>query len=189
MIPVSLRWPALLWLSVLCACAHRGRTLAETTVASVQQPQTTPAGRVADGVYLDDRWDFKLPIPTGWTATPGVDPGQLRVSLTHEETGTKVEVWAFPGTTDTLRPRGDCQWDFSDRAHYRVLGLSEQTTTGTCTPNDPDGDLVFGWLLPGTQVTYQAEIHVPATALVTGRRAAQAALSGLSRSGDDAGPR
>lgn len=174
--------PALLLLGALVGgCSCRGRAGPEVAAEAIEPEPPSLAGRVSSGVFLDDRWGFSLPVPKDWRAEPGLDEGLLRVTLVHDESGARVEIWAFEGPADTLRPRGDCAWDFIDTASYRTLGLSGQVTTGTCTPVDPAGDRVYGWLLPGSAVSFQAEIHLPPDALVDGRRRGEQVVRGLSR--------
>ena len=171
--------PLLLLAAALGGCAcRRGAQVTEPAPASDALPPLL-AGRVVGDVFSDDRLGFRLPVLDGWSATPGRDDGLLRVTLAHQATGTRVEIWAFDVGATTLRPRGDCTWDFVDAARYRVIGLSGVVTTGTCTPDDAAVGPIYGWLVPAGPATLQAEIHVPPQALLDGRRAGEALVSGL----------
>lgn len=175
--------PLLLLVGALggCACS-RGRTTAPTD-APPPPPPPALAGRIEAGVFTDERLGFRLPVTPGWTATPGRDDGLLRVTLSHAETGVRVELWAFEGGASTLRPRGDCAWEFVDTARYRSIGLTGAVTTGTCTPVDASSGPIYGWLVPAGATTLQAEIHVPPVALVDGRREGERLVSGLRTPG------
>ena len=165
----------------LGACARHRLPQASLGEPAGQQEAPVLAGTVTDGVFVDVRYGFQLPVPQGWTANPGRDAAALRVSLTDAQTGTVVELWALSDMGGTLRRRADCDWTFEDTARYRSVGMSEPVTTGTCTPHDPADPRVYGWLLPGARVGVQAEIHVPVDHQVDGRRRGEQVLRGLER--------
>jgi len=164
---------------LLAACGPRRAPVPEPPPDRAAAAAQLVSGFVEDGVFHDSRWGLSLPVPDGWEATPGPDAGALRVSITDPVDGTRVEIWAFDALGDTPRPRSDCRWTFVDTGRYRVAGRSGETTTATCTPQDPAASRVYAWLIPAEGYGVQAELHVPATALVEGRHDAEAILRGL----------
>ncbi|MCK6506601.1 hypothetical protein L6R53_25050 [Myxococcota bacterium] len=176
--------PVLLLVGALGGCACRRGRDAGVAESLPPAPPPTLSGAVSDGVFTDARLGFRLPVGEGWTAEPGRDDGLLRVTLVHAATRTRVEIWAFEGGATTLRPRGDCAWDFVDTARYRSIGRAGPVTTGTCTPTEAALGPIYGWLVPSGGSTLQAEIHVPPAALVDGRREGERLVSGLRPAGE-----
>jgi len=168
----------LLWLALAsCSCRRTGPAAPVEDAPAVEQVQ--PAGLVVAGRFVDGRWGFSVPVPEGWVARPGRDDGSIRLTLVHEASGSWLEVWAFSGAADGFRPRSGCRWTFVDRARYRDRGGAEALSVGSCTPLQPDGALVQGWLIPGPGATAQVELHLPEGALAEGRRAAEPVLRDL----------
>ncbi|MCB9779132.1 MAG: hypothetical protein H6742_11260 [Alphaproteobacteria bacterium] len=168
----------LLLLALGCPACRQGPAAPDAPELGPGEAAPRPAGQVVGDEYRDGRLPLRVPIPEGWTARPGLDQSTLRVQLTDAVTSTVVEIWAFPGLGGQPRPRGDCTWEFVDRAGYRTPGVVGAVTTATCTPHDPDGPRIFGWILPGDEIDYQAEIHVPVGQLLEGRRRGEGLVRG-----------
>jgi len=173
--------PLALLAATLGACACHHRSAPSDGGPGAPAAAFAPAGNIVDGVFTDARYGFHFTVPSDWTASPGRDDAALRLSLLDTLTGTRVELWAFSEPSDSLRRRADCDWTFVDRAAYRGLGQNGLLTTGTCTPHDPTGPRVYGWLLPLSGAVIQAEVHVPPDHLIDGRRRGQGLLRGLER--------
>lgn len=168
----------LLWLA-LTSCSCRKPVLSEAAEAVVVVEEVKPAGTLDGGRYVDGRWGFVVPVPEGWAARPGRDDGSIRLTMNHEATGSRLEVWVFDGVATEFRPRSDCRWTFVDRARYRDQGGADEVSVGSCTPLQPDGSLVQGWLVLGQGATAQVELHLLEGALVQGRRAAAPVIAEL----------
>jgi hypothetical protein len=115
-----------------------------------------------------------IPVPGEWSALPGTESSDLRATLTHLPTGTRLEIRVLPSSSTVLPPREDCVWSFSDEAHYRSVPEGDRTQVATCTPHDPLGARVLASVLDldGEQVLIEAA--VPPGFLVEGKRAVDA---------------
>lgn len=167
----------ILFWAALLSCSCKRSTVAPPVEPIPVAATVPPSGEVIDGRFTDARWGYSMAVPEGWSAEPMRDDGSIRLALNHAATGSRMEVWIFAGQATGFRPRSDCRWTFEDRARYRVRGGSEPLTVGSCTPLEPDGPLVQGWLLPGPEATAQVELRLPEGALVQGQRASVQVLN------------
>ena len=109
----------LLFLALSCAgCRPKGPVVGAESQAPPELP--VPAGELVEGRFVDRRWGFSLDLPEGWTAEPGPDAGSLRVRLVDQETGARVELWAFVDLDQQPRPRADCEWTWVGTGRFRV---------------------------------------------------------------------
>lgn len=174
-----------LLLLLLLSCTHKTRQPLLPPAAPVIAVDA-PSGRIVDGVYIDARFGFTLPLATGWAPTLGVADGALRLSATNADTGARVSVSARePGSlSPVLRP--DCEWTFEDRGRYRILRVSGEITVATCTPNEPTAARVFLVILARTDAAWHLEIEAPGTSMAAARYAGHALLAGARWTGADA---
>jgi hypothetical protein len=146
------------------------------------QPAEEPAqvqlsGRISEGRFIDGRHDLSIAVPAGWSAEVWPDGGPLRVSITHAETGSRVEVWAFEPHLVRPAPRGTCAWNFIDTGTYREVLRARMVAS--CTPTDPSAPRISAYLIDRGALTWQLELHVPPEHLSAGRILCEQLLSTL----------
>ncbi len=166
----------LLWLWVACR-----KPAPPPPLQVVEQPteELAPAGVVADGVFVDDRWPLVVPVPEGWSAEPGRADTPLRIRAAHADTGAVVEILALPiGATEPLS-RAGCSWDFLDTGRYRGLAVTDEVTVATCVPDRPEDSHVFAVLLARPEVVWSLEIAPEPDRMIAGKAAGEALLRGV----------
>ncbi|MFT5684407.1 MAG: hypothetical protein ACI8RZ_005348 [Myxococcota bacterium] len=147
----------------------------DVVIAEPTQDVTEPgAGRIEDGRFVDAQYDLSIAVPTGWSADIWPGSGPLRVSITHTETGARVEAWAFEQRLVQPAPRGSCAWSFIDTGAYREV--LRPRMVASCTPADPSEARISAYILDRGAISWQLELHVPAEHLSAGRRACEALL-------------
>jgi len=160
----------------------------DAVIRDVDAAAPPPAiGSVLDGVYSDAAGRFQLPVPDGWTWTPGPAEAALQVRLTGTNGQVFLEVWRFPGTDHTLRPREGCSWEFADAGPYSGPTAAAFVRIGTCVPKDPTHPRVFGWVVGSPDATWQLDGQLAPPAIASGMDALQSAVQGFQlsvRSGD-----
>lgn len=129
----------------------------------------SPAGRMADGVYLDGRWPLSVPVPEGWTAQVGVADDEERVSLADPEGDVRVTVAAVAGGEGSPRELPGCDWAFVDQARYRAVRVRDPVVVATCTPEDPNAPRVLAYIVAQEGVVFHVEGHVPNGRLRAGK--------------------
>lgn len=142
-------------------------------------PPSPPSGVVADAVYVDGDLPLEVPVPPGWTAHPGRRDTPLRLSLTEDGPGARVDILALPRGATAPLSRADCSWEFVDTGRYRGLLVAEEVTVATCTPVDPAGTHVFATLLTREDVTWSLEIVTRGDAMVRDKAVGEALLRGV----------
>jgi len=163
----------------LLACSPKG---------PVQQPDrplaSAPAmaearssGVVYEGVFTDEMHAFSLPVTEGWVADPGPETGLMRVAMVHVSTGTRIEIWAFPGDGLEPRVREGCEWKFKEK--NRPLAFAPASIMATCVPVDALDRRVYGIIFERNGSSYQIEVQAPNDGLLEGRSVAEELLSGL----------
>ena len=145
--------------------------------AAAEAPQT--AGSVVGGVYRDAAGRFQLPVPAGWSWTPGPPNAALQVRLMDSSGNLSLEVWRFPGNDHTLRPREGCAWNFVDNGPYSGPVGAATTRIGTCVPTDPTRPRVFGWVVGSADATWQLDGQLSPSVLASGMDPLQAAVQGF----------
>lgn len=137
------------------------------------------AGEVVDGVFTDDRYGLRLPVPEGWEAWPGLRDAPLRVRLSHADSGAQVEVRVYDGRLEVPPARPECAWVFTDEGRYRTLRVAQSVIVATCRPESPAGVHVFATLVPLLDQTWDLEILAPNEGMPAALRAGQSLLSEL----------
>lgn len=102
-----------------------------------------------------------LDIPPDFVGIPGPEGSALVLTLLHEATKARLELWVYPKTTAMVapRPRIGCEPFFTDvlGSPRTVAGLDVEQTTACLYAEGPDG-LVHGWYgwLAGQEVHLEA---------------------------------
>lgn len=128
---------------------------------------------------MDSFLPLEVPIPPGWTAHPGHKDTPLRLSLTEDAPGARVDILAMPRGATAPLSRPDCSWDFVDIGRYRALLVADEVTVATCTPTDPAAPHVFATLLTREDVTWSLEIVSRGGAMARDKAAGEAVLRGV----------
>ena len=126
---------------------------------------------------MDEMHAFSLPVTEGWVADPGPETGLMRVAMVHVSTGTRIEIWAFPGDGLEPRVREGCEWKFKEK--NRPLAFAPASIMATCVPVDALERRVYGLIFERNGSSYQIEVQAPNDGLLEGRSVAEELLSGL----------
>lgn len=174
----------MIWLWLLaCATCRPPEPASPTERRRAARPPrqvlTEPAGEIRGGRFIDAGRPFSLAVPPGWEALPGTREGRLRLGLRHLESGARVRIYASaPGPLDPV-PRRGCTWTFEADGRFRALPDAGEVRVATCTPDDPEGDHIFAYLLIRSGWLWQLEVHAPSEGMVQAKDAGDQVLRSL----------
>ena len=138
-----------------------------------------PSGTIDGGRYTDGTRPFSIAVPEGWRAQIGTIDDPRRVRLHDPATRTEVRVYVYAVDVVEPRAREGCAWTFSTTGGFRALPGVREVLAATCTPDDPDEDRIFayvlirsGWLSARRAAgwLWQLEVHAPSRDM-TGNKA------------------
>lgn len=150
----------LLW---LLACPKKESNAEALPPPPPPAPPPALAGRIEQGVFLDQTYPFSFPIPQGWTPEIGVDAGSLRLGIRDPDTGARMEVYAVNGYL-TLPSHNDCRWKFEDIGHYAGVQASthpSETLVAHCTPTEVAAPRRLAACRQRGDLTLCLEGHIP----------------------------
>lgn len=165
-------------LLLLAACVKHATPPPLEDLPPAAQP-SPPSGSVVDGVYQDSFLPLQVNVPPGWSARVGRQETPLRLSLSQDGAGPRVEILALPRGATAPLSRPDCAWEFVDTGRYRHLLVADLITVATCTPTDPASPHVFATLLSREDITWSLEIVTRADAMISDKAAGEAVLRGV----------
>ena len=146
-----------------------------------------PRGPVREPVEGPIPWrgaGLCLTVPAGWSGTSGPAPQLL--DLTHQGTGSKLRLQAWPWGTPMPQERAGFELVFAPTiANYRTVPLLAPARTYTLA--DAAGELVQGWIGTVDGRLVVVEHQAPFGRTTEGRDAMTTLLASLRRCGADAG--
>ena len=170
---------AILSAGLLLGCAPRGRIAPDLAAPTADEGGATLA---AFGPGVWEGHGIRLDIPPDFTGTPGPPDGALVLTVHHDDSDVRLELWVYARTAATvsIRPRTGCEAVFADGVGTprTVPGLDVQQVA-TCIHAAGIGGVVHGWYgwLAGQEV--HVEAVYPDGRAVEGRLRVQPLLSSL----------